>query len=492
MAYSYISYAGNGVATQYAVPFPYIRKEHVNAQVAAVNTSFTWVNASTIQFAVAPGNGVEVLIRRVTPLAAALVDFTDGSSLVASDLDTSNLQHLYAEQELSDAVGPLSDVRGLYYGAYAVDPLVDPYGLPPDAGDQYFNTSTKTLRVYNGLSWQDALPNVTIVRWVKTAAGGETSLSGLDANNVTLAYTAGFEQVYLNGALLSRGTDYVATNGSTITGLTALTASDVVEVLAYSAASIAIPTLALNNGTAAAPSISFASDADTGIYRPGANELGLTTGGVLALSLDAAGNGAFRAGVSGTAGTFSGPVSGTTGTFSGAVSGTTGTFSSAVSGTTGTFSSGVSATTGTFSSAVSGTTGTFSGGVSGTTGTFSAAVSGTTGTFSGAVSDGDGNLRDVPQNSKTGAYTLLVSDAGKHISITTGGVTVPAGVFAIGDAVTIYNNSTSNQTITQGASVTLRQAGTANTGNRTLGQYGLATLLCVSADTFVISGGGLS
>lgn len=95
---------------------------------------------------------------------------------------------------------------------------------------------------------------------------------------------------------------------------------------------------------------------------------------------------------------------------------------------------------------------------------------------------------DVPQNAQTSAYTLVASDNGKHVSITTGGVTVPSGVFSAGNIVTIYNNSASNQTITQGASVTLREAGTANTGNRTLGQRGLATILCVASNEFVITG----
>jgi hypothetical protein len=98
----------------------------------------------------------------------------------------------------------------------------------------------------------------------------------------------------------------------------------------------------------------------------------------------------------------------------------------------------------------------------------------------------------IPANTKTAAYTLVVADAGKHINITTGGVTVPSSVFSIGDAVSIYNNSTSDQTITEDTGVTLRQVGTANTGNRTLAQYGVATLLCVASNTFVISGGGLS
>lgn len=99
---------------------------------------------------------------------------------------------------------------------------------------------------------------------------------------------------------------------------------------------------------------------------------------------------------------------------------------------------------------------------------------------------------NVPQNAKTTSYTLVIGDVGKHISITTGGVTVPASVFSAGDVVSIYNNSASNQTITQGASTTLRQSGTANTGNRTLAQYGVATVLCVSSNVFVIFGSGLS
>lgn len=123
-----------------------------------------------------------------------------------------------------------------------------------------------------------------------------------------------------------------------------------------------------------------------------------------------------------------------------------------------------------------------------------AVIGGTTpaaGTFT-TVTDSKGELRNVPQNSQTAAYTLVASDHGKHISITTGGVTVPSGVFAVGESVTIFNNSSSSQTITQGASVTLRQVGTANTGNRTLAGYGLCTLLCVASNTFVITGGGVS
>jgi hypothetical protein len=110
----------------------------------------------------------------------------------------------------------------------------------------------------------------------------------------------------------------------------------------------------------------------------------------------------------------------------------------------------------------------------------------------GVIRDSKGDVRVIPQNAQGGAYTLVIGDVGRHISISTGGVTVPLGVFSAGDAVTIYNNSGSNQTITQASSVTLRLAGTATLGNRTLAQRGICTLLCVAANEFVISGAGLT
>ena len=102
--------------------------------------------------------------------------------------------------------------------------------------------------------------------------------------------------------------------------------------------------------------------------------------------------------------------------------------------------------------------------------------------------------KGIPQNARTSAYTLALSDQGKHISITTGGVTIPANgsvAFPVGTTIVVYNNSGSNQTISI-TTDTLRQAGTSATGSRTLAQYGLATLVKVSSTTWVISGAGVS
>lgn len=102
MPYSYATYTGNGSTTQFALTFPYIRKEHIKVYVNYVDTAYAYVNDTTVQLASAPGNGVRVEVRRITPASSLLVDYTDGSTLVAGDLDASNLQHLYLEQELDD------------------------------------------------------------------------------------------------------------------------------------------------------------------------------------------------------------------------------------------------------------------------------------------------------------------------------------------------------------------------------------------------------
>jgi hypothetical protein len=70
----------------------------------------------------------------------------------------------------------------------------------------------------------------------------------------------------------------------------------------------------------------------------------------------------------------------------------------------------------------------------------------------------------------------------------TGGVTLPSAVYAQGDCVLIYNNTGSALTITQGSGLTLRQDGTANTGDRTLAARGRASVLYISASEAVVGG----
>lgn len=81
----------------------------------------------------------------------------------------------------------------------------------------------------------------TTLTWVKTLSAPTTTLSGLDDSGQSLAYTQGQELVYLNGVSLTRGVDYTATTGTSITFIGATSNLDVVKLIAnspYNAASI--------------------------------------------------------------------------------------------------------------------------------------------------------------------------------------------------------------------------------------------------------------
>jgi hypothetical protein len=154
MPYSYAVYTGNGSTTQFNVTFPYIRREHVFASIDYVNATFTWVNNTTIAISPAPGNGTRVEVRRVTPVNTPLVDFADGSTLVAADLDTNALQQTYINQEQDDqfADGISINSQGLLdAGGKRITDVGDPTSAQDAATKTYVDTFvSQTANIANG------------------------------------------------------------------------------------------------------------------------------------------------------------------------------------------------------------------------------------------------------------------------------------------------------------------------------------------------------
>jgi hypothetical protein len=109
------------------------------------------------------------------------------------------------------------------------------------AGEIGFETDTGKFKIGNGSTAWASLAysaGATAVTYLFNATGGQTTFSGTDANGLTLAYTVGAEQVYLNGVLQVRGSDYTATNGTSIVLASGALVSDVLNVIAYSAMTI--------------------------------------------------------------------------------------------------------------------------------------------------------------------------------------------------------------------------------------------------------------
>ena len=125
----------------------------------------------------------------------------------------------------------------------------------------------------------------------------------------------------------------------------------------------------------------------------------------------------------------------------------------------------------------------------------------TSGTLSACTVDGTDavGFRNIPQNSQSAAYTLVLADSGKHIFHPVGDnnartFTIPANstvAYPIGTALTFINMAVANVTIAITTdTLTLSSAGT--TGSRTLATNGSATCIKITSTSWLISGSGLT
>lgn len=121
-----------------------------------------------------------------------------------------------------------------------------------------------------------------------------------------------------------------------------------------------------------------------------------------------------------------------------------------------------------------------------------------TGTFTKAGEDV--GFLGLPINSQSGAYTLVLTDAGKSIlhpsADTTARIwTIPANAtvaFPVGRAVTFVNQNGAGVITIAITTDTMRLAGAGTTGSRTLAANGIATALKLTSTEWIINGTGLT
>jgi len=134
----------------------------------------------------------------------------------------------------------LADVNAfanIYLGPSATAPTVDPDGSALDVGDLYFDTASQTMKVYSSSGWIPAGSSVngTSSRFTYTVSSSTTTITGADDNANTLAYDAGFVDVYLNGVKMVNGSDVTVTSGTSIVFASAIgiSGTDVVDIIAF-------------------------------------------------------------------------------------------------------------------------------------------------------------------------------------------------------------------------------------------------------------------
>lgn len=101
-----VSYTAEQDQTDFAVPFGYIHKTHVQVYINSipqtVGSDYTWLNDGMIQFTFGVAAGADVYIRRRTPIDARFVVFQDGSFLNENHMNTDSNQMFYKLQEILD------------------------------------------------------------------------------------------------------------------------------------------------------------------------------------------------------------------------------------------------------------------------------------------------------------------------------------------------------------------------------------------------------
>ena len=117
----------------------------------------------------------------------------------------------------------------------------------------------------------------------------------------------------------------------------------------------------------------------------------------------------------------------------------------------------------------------------------------TSGTLSSCTVDGTnkvGYLNIPNSGAKTSSYTLVIGDVGKFIELGTGGsVVVPASVFAAGDVISIFNNTTASISCTCSAVTTVYKGGTdTDISSFSVTTRGVATILFITATVAVVTG----
>ena len=138
-----------------------------------------------------------------------------------------------------------------YLGTKTSNPTVDNDGDALVEGALYFNSTANEMRVYDGANWiaASSAGTASLNNYHYTATAAQTTFSGADDNSATLSYTVNNLIVTLNGVVLEDGTDYTATNGTSVVLTSGAALNDEVNIVAFKSFTTADMVSATNGGT---------------------------------------------------------------------------------------------------------------------------------------------------------------------------------------------------------------------------------------------------
>ena len=193
---------------------------------------------------------IKANVTTVAGMSGAITTVNNSASAInAVNSNATNINTVAAANtnvnNVGNAIGAINNVNT---NLGAVQNFADVYRISSSApssslnvGDLYFDTTANELKVYKSSGWAAAgsTVNGTSERYIYNITGTPTTLSGAsgtgysEASSKTLAYDAGFVDIFLNGIKQVLGTDVTASSGTSLVFASALTAADVVDIITY-------------------------------------------------------------------------------------------------------------------------------------------------------------------------------------------------------------------------------------------------------------------
>ena len=168
----------------------------------------------------------------------------------ASQVAASNSQ-VAAASSASSAAAIFDQFDDTYLGSKSTEPTVDNDGNALATGALFYNSATGGMFIWDGTEWiaASAAGGASLTNFAFTSTAGQTSFSGSDDNSNTLVYTQDNLILILNGVILEAGTDYTATDGTTIVLTNATVVNDELNVIAFKTFTTADMVSSSNGGT---------------------------------------------------------------------------------------------------------------------------------------------------------------------------------------------------------------------------------------------------
>ena len=248
--------------------------DDLNEATSEIDTDATNIsNVNTVGTGIANVNTVAGISANVTTVAGIHANVTsvagissavsavnsNATNINAVNSNSSNINTVAgANSNITAVAGGITNINTVATNLAAVNNFAEVYRISASAptsslnvGDLYFDTNANELKVYKASGWAAAgsTVNGTSQRFNYTATSGQTTFTGADTAGNTLAYDAGFADVYLNGVRLSAA-DITITSGTSVVLASAAAAGDILDVVGYGTFNVAaVAGSAINSGT---------------------------------------------------------------------------------------------------------------------------------------------------------------------------------------------------------------------------------------------------